>query len=118
MFLNGDEVLTVPGVLDLLTKLQEAINQYLYPEPDSDEEKKTRDRRDQHDVQTELDDGDKYRTDMRGVHRGGSPSSRGGHAPMPLLRHNTLPSQPQQSGFGFGDFGGPMRGPMINDYDQ
>ena len=109
LFLNGDEVLAVPGILDLLTKLQEVINQYLYPEPDSDEDRTGKKTEDRHDIQTELDDGDKYRADMRGVHRGGSPSSRGGHAPMPLLRHNALSSQPQQSGFGFGDFGGPRR---------
>ena len=95
LFLNGDEVLAVPGILDLLTKLQEVINQYLYPETDSEEDrtgKKTEDGHDKHDIQTELDDGDKYRTDMRGVHRGGSPSSRGGHASMPPVTMRYLHS--------------------------
>ena len=61
LFLNGDEVLAVPGILDLLTKLQEVINQYLYPETDSEEDrtgKKTEDGHDKHDIQTEIDDGD------------------------------------------------------------
>ena len=114
-FLNGDTIEAVPGVLELLSALQELINEELYGESEhglSDaEEKGDRQKTSVAPVtEYEAESGRGWKGDSGlggfATMRGGLSSNRGGFNQMPLL--NRRYQFPQQSlGFGDNADGGP-----------
>ena len=94
-FLNGENIVTVPGIFELLSALQETINEMLYE--DEHEGSATRkDGREETDkvvsaLETE-NDAEAVHVEKRGVSlggysavRGSLPSNRGGFTQMPLF---------------------------------